>query len=85
MPPVLLVLTYGFDLDTVRQERQPIVHGLNRAEPDEDTSQSLCGHVAEAEQVDVLRGPDWLTEPHQEQGGPFENELVGELRHGQAV
>ena len=51
----------------------------------EHAPEAVGGRVAETEQVDVLRRPDRLAEPHQEQRSALEDEPVGELRGGQAV
>ena len=82
---VLLVLTDCFDLNALRQERQAVLRRLDGTQRHEHTLESFRGGVAKAEEIDVLRRSNRLTEPQQEQSCALEDEPVGKLRLRQAI
>ena len=82
---VLLSLANGLHADGFGDERQTVFRRMDLAQRDEDPLQCLGGCVSESKQVDILRRPNRLTEPDEEECRTLQDEAVGELRLREAV
>lgn len=82
---VLLPLANRLHADGLGDQRQAVFRRMELAQRDEDPLQCLGGCVSKSEQVDVLRRPDRLAQPHEQECRTLEDEAVSELRLRKAV